>query len=79
MRMFKLKPPCAEGCVDNWRDVFSIDDKSIIYYCWSHHNIVRETHTSNFAEGVEGRHRIGGWGSELDHWLGDVRKMVREM
>lgn len=78
LRLLGVQPSCAAGCEESWSDVFTIGEKSIIWWCWTRHDIVRERHVGKFAEGTEGRHRIGGWGSELSRWLEDVKGMVRD-
>ena len=84
LRLLRLRPPCAPGCVERIGEVFFSKD-SIIWWCISHHWITRKRNQDmmqriglGIGREVERRRmrRIGGWGSELKRWLCDVRKMV---
>jgi len=83
LRLFRLRPPCAPGCEERIGEVFS--KKSIICWCISNHWNNREQNKKRMQQiglgigsDVERRRmrRMGGWGSELKRWLGDVQKMV---
>ena len=84
LRLFRLRPPCAPGCEEQFREVFFSKD-SIIWWCFSQHWISRKRNHDMMeriglgtGREVERRRmrRIGGWGSELKRWLSDVQKMV---
>ncbi|KAF7324591.1 hypothetical protein MKEN_00500400 [Mycena kentingensis (nom. inval.)] len=85
-RLFRLGEPCSPGCDERFTEVFFSKDSSIIWWCISHHSIVRRREREHFARigidvgtDVAGRkmRRIGGWGGELRGWLDAVRVLVR--
>ncbi|KAK6334258.1 hypothetical protein TWF730_003472 [Orbilia blumenaviensis] len=82
-RLIGTEPNCAPGCEENWRDVLSPNDKSIIWWCVTHHGYCREWGESVIVE--QGRvedggivRRIGGWGGELRWWVGEVERLAGE-
>ncbi|KAF7309432.1 hypothetical protein MIND_00314000 [Mycena indigotica] len=84
-RLLRLGEPCSPGCNERFTEVFFSRD-SIIWWCITHHSVVRKRETLNFAKmglgvgsDLTGRkmRRIGGWGKELEQWLGAVRHLVR--
>lgn len=78
LRALGYRQPCSPGCDESWSNIFTLGEKSIIWWCWTNHDSMRERTRARFGKGVEGGRRIGGWGSELNAWLEDVKKMVRD-
>ncbi|KAF3159499.1 hypothetical protein TWF751_000755 [Orbilia oligospora] len=83
LRLFGLTPNCAPGCEESWSGVFSLNDKSIIWWCVTHHGYCRELGEKFIAEegAVEdgGKiRRITGFGGDLKRWIGEVEGMVRK-
>jgi hypothetical protein len=84
LRLFRLRPACAPGCEERFKEVFFSKD-SIIWWCISNQWINRKRNQERMqqiglgiGEEVERQRmrRIGGWGFELKRWLSDVQKMV---
>ncbi|KAF7324604.1 hypothetical protein MKEN_00501700 [Mycena kentingensis (nom. inval.)] len=84
-RLFRLGEPCSPGCDERFTEVFFSKD-SIIWWCISHHSIVRRRERENFGRiGIDAgtdvarrkMRRIGGWGGELRAWLDAVKVLVR--
>ncbi|KAK6518857.1 hypothetical protein TWF281_003548 [Arthrobotrys megalospora] len=80
-RLVGLEPNCAPGCYESLRDVLRLSDKSIIWWCVTHHDYCRKFGEKLVAEqgAVEdgGKvRRIGGWGGELKRWIADVERMA---
>ncbi|KAK6499585.1 hypothetical protein TWF481_009949 [Arthrobotrys musiformis] len=80
LRLVGLEPNCAPGCQERWSAVFSLNDKSIIWWCIAHHGYCREYGEKMLAkygsvdDGGKVR-RITGLGGELNKWIGDVEKI----
>jgi hypothetical protein len=85
LRLFRLRPPCSPGCHEMFSEVL-FSKKSIIWWCISHHWLVRARHGTRMAliglgcgSDVKGQkmRRIGGWGGELRVWLSDVKRILQ--
>ena len=70
---------CSPGCDESWRRVFTLGDKSILWWCWTHHDACqRRLHADLLNEDLRAKtHRLGGWGGELEDWIKDVQEMIR--
>ncbi|KAK6347681.1 hypothetical protein TWF718_005520 [Orbilia javanica] len=82
LRLLGIEPNCAPGCNESWRGVFSLNDKSIIWWCITHHGYCREWGRKLIEEEGDVVHggkvrRITGLGGELKRWVGDVEGMVK--
>ena len=78
-RLLGYGVPCSPGCNESWRDVFTPGEKSIIWWCWTHHNPCRRRLQADMTD-EELRtkiRRFGGWGGELENWIKDIQGMVR--
>src|SRR5882757_6318576 len=73
LRLFRLRPACAPGCEERFKEVF-FSKKSIIWYCISRHWSARKRSQDRMQQiglGIgqeverQRMRRIGGWGSEL--------------
>ncbi|KDQ55530.1 hypothetical protein JAAARDRAFT_692396 [Jaapia argillacea MUCL 33604] len=80
LRLLGRHPPCSPGCSESIREVF-FSKESIVWWCISQHWKVRRMESERFATmGLQAggkMRRIGGWGSELERWLKDVRELSR--
>lgn len=91
LRLLRVREPCSPGCGEKWNEVFFSRD-SIIWWCITHHPVVRERGEKAFAQGkaagvsvardaggevVGKRRRIGGWGSEYTAWWEAVVLLVK--
>jgi hypothetical protein len=90
-RLFRLTPPCSDGCDERFSEVFFSRD-SIVYYCFTHHGPVRDRERARWEHDVAagetvsasasgarvGRRRhLGGWGSEYRAFMKEVERLVR--
>ncbi|EDR15513.1 uncharacterized protein LACBIDRAFT_301968 [Laccaria bicolor S238N-H82] len=84
LRLFNIGDPCSPGCGETIQSVFFSSD-SILWWCLSNHWANRRKNIARMAkiglvEGtdIERRRmrRIGGWGSELKRWIGEVERLV---
>ncbi|KAJ6482703.1 hypothetical protein C8R45DRAFT_1215416 [Mycena sanguinolenta] len=85
LRLLRLKEPCSPGCHEMLSEVF-FSKESIVWWCITHHGVVRERQTAKMARiglgigsDVEGQkmRRLGGWGEELRVWFEDVKRMLQ--
>lgn len=78
-RLMGYGKPCSPGCDESWRGVFSLGEKSILWWSWTHHDTSRLRYRAEIAN-EESRvkiRRLGGWGRELVDWIKDVQEMIR--
>lgn len=79
LRLFRLRAPCASGCLDQPSETFC-SRNSIFWWALTQHSVVRRKAYKKIAD--DGVHkggkvrRIGGWGSQLERWIADVREMI---
>ncbi|KAK6524297.1 hypothetical protein TWF694_005950 [Orbilia ellipsospora] len=83
LRLIRMEPACAPGCDESIFNVLKPNDDSIIWWCITHHGYCREFGAKLLEEdgGVENGgkvRRIGGWGSELRRWIGEVERMAED-
>lgn len=80
-RLLGYGDPCSPGCDESWRDVFTLGERSILWWCWTHHDPCRRRQQADMMnEELRGKtYRLGGWGRELENWIKDVREMVRSV
>jgi hypothetical protein len=77
-RLIGYGKPCSPGCDESWRDVFTLGEKSVLWWSWTHHEICRRRQQADMIN-VELRgkiRRLGGWGGELEDWIRDIQEMV---
>lgn len=78
-RLVGYGKPCSPGCDESWRDVFSLGEKSILWWSWTRHDTCRvryQVEMANEESRVKIR-RLGGWGRELEDWIKDIQEMIR--
>ncbi|KAJ7456090.1 hypothetical protein FB451DRAFT_1276980 [Mycena latifolia] len=85
LRLLRLRAPCSPGCPEMLSEVL-FSKESIVWWCITHHSIVRKREGARKAEigiGVgsnverQKMRRLGGWGGELRAWLADVKRMLQ--
>jgi hypothetical protein len=87
LRLLRFRAPCSPGCPETFREVF-FSRESIVWWCLSNHWAQKKkgwAGMKDFGVGVDGAgtatgkmRRLGGWGSELRMWWGQVERMVRD-
>ena len=78
-RLLGYGEPCSPGCDESWRGVFTLGEKSILWWGWTHHDPYRRRQQAEMmSEGFRDRtRRLGGWGGELEVWIRDIQEMIR--
>ena len=80
-RLVGYGQPCSQGCGETWSDVFSLGEKSILWWSWTHHDPCRRRQQAEMmSEGFRDKtRRLGGWGGELENWIKDVQETIRNI
>ena len=80
LRLFRLAPPCAPGCLEQPSEAFFSRD-SIFWWAITNHRRVRKMLEKRMMEDDASRggrmRRIGGWGKELSTWKEEVKRIAR--
>ncbi|KAN0083985.1 hypothetical protein V8E55_007489 [Tylopilus felleus] len=81
MRLLGLRPSCAEGCKESWREVFS--SESIIWFCVTNHAVIRTKYKawlSRMSIEAGGKMiRLDESRGELARWKDDLEWHIRQM
>ncbi|KAJ4470860.1 AAA domain-containing protein [Lentinula aciculospora] len=85
-RLIGLERQCSDGCPETVRKVFFSKD-SILLWCLSQHWVQIERNSAlmkiwGLGKGTkppeeQKMRRLGGWGSEVEDWLENIRKLVK--
>jgi hypothetical protein len=80
-RLMGYGQPCSSGCDESWEDLFTLGEKSILRWSWTHHGPYRQRQQAEMtSEGFQGKmRRLGGWGGELEEWIKDIQEMIRKV
>ncbi|KZV91648.1 hypothetical protein EXIGLDRAFT_719149 [Exidia glandulosa HHB12029] len=78
LRLFDIGPPPAPGCNESVRRMFFSTD-SVLWYALKNHTVIRARYTPCCETEKHKWRRIGGWGSALRTWLGDVEDTLEVM
>lgn len=78
-RLLRYGEPCSPGCDESWGEVFTLGEKSILWWSWTHHSPYRQRQQAEMVSERfrEKTRRLGGWGGELESWINDIQEMVR--
>ncbi|KAN0093316.1 hypothetical protein V8E55_004100 [Tylopilus felleus] len=81
MRILGLRSPCAEGCKENWGEIFS--RKGIVWSCVRKHAIYRTQYKAWLSrmnvEGGEKMIRLDESHGELERWKDDLEKHLQKV
>ena len=79
-RLLGLTPPCAEGCVERWSEVFS--RQGIVWFCVTNHAVARTKFTgwlSRMDVRAGGKmRRLDESRGELAAWKGELERHIRQ-
>jgi len=75
-RVFRFKEPCSAGCEERLSNIFTWGEKSIIWWCWNHHDVVQKRCLALMQESRENKAskwvRLGGCGRDAEEWFSRV-------
>ncbi|GJJ09810.1 hypothetical protein Clacol_004034 [Clathrus columnatus] len=73
-----LREPYSPGCEERWGEVFTLGEKSIVWWCWMRHDVVREINGDQILEDKDKKWiRIGDLGDLLKVFQAEFGELVK--
>jgi len=78
LQLFEFRKPCSLGCKQSLKDIFTPGEKSILWYCWTHHTTLRKRWEDQMLKDEDKKWiRIDGWGSRLEAFQVEFGELIK--